>query len=149
MDTLIPEGEGIFGWLLLRLITVLGCFALHLVVSWAFRTYLPEAMVVYAPMILLVTLVIMLLSGVVSLLLGLVIAITSPFLGAMYSFFFSNLVGKQISKAMFTSGVICGILWLMEHFDMIVILITPAALLTYIPLALVLFLLWFLIGHLL
>ena len=149
VDTLIPEGEGIFGWLLLRLITVLGCFALHLVVSWAFRTYLPEAMVVYAPMILLVTLVIMLLSGVVSLLLGLVIAITSPFLGAMYSFFFSNLVGKQISKAMFTSGVICGILWLMEHFDMIVILITPAALLTYIPLALVLFLLWFLIGHLL
>lgn len=149
VDTLIPEGEGIFSWLLLRLITVLTCFALHLVVGWAFRTYLPDALVTYAPAILLMVLIVMLLSGVVSLLLGLVIAITSPFLGAMYSFFFSNLVGKQISKSIFTSGIICGILWLLEHFDMVVILITPAALLTYIPLALVLLVLWFLIGHLL
>ena len=48
-----------------------------------------------------------------------------------------------------SGGVICGILWLMEHFGLVVILITPAALLTYIPLALVLVGLWFLIGHLL
>ena len=149
VDTLIPEGEGAVGWLLLRLITVLGSFGLHLLVSWAFRTYLPEALVTYAPMVLLGILLILLGSGVVSLMMGLVIAITSPFLGAMYSFFFSNIIGKQISKSIFTGGVICGILWLMEHFGLVVILITPAALLTYIPLALVLVGLWFLIGHLL
>ena len=67
----------------------------------------------------------------------------------MYSFFFSNIVGKQISKAIFTSGVICFILYLMERFHLVVILITPAALLTYIPLALVMLALWYLIGHLL
>lgn len=149
VDTLMPAGEGIVSWLLLRLMTVLGCFGLHLAVSWAFRTYLPDALVTYAPTILLMVLVVLLSSGVVSLLLGLMIAITSPFLGAMYSFFFSSLVGKQISKSIFTSAVVCGILWLMEHFDLIVILITPAALLTYIPLALVLLGLWFLIGRLL
>ena len=149
VDTLIPEGEGILSWLLLRLITVLGSFALHLLVSWAFRTYLPDALVTYAPVVLLGILLILLASGVLSLILGLVIAITSPFLGAMYTFFFSNIVGKQISKAMFTGGIICGILWLLEHFGLVVILITPAALLTYIPLALVLLVLWFLIGHLL
>lgn len=149
VDTLIPEGESIFSWLLLRLITVLGSFALHLLVSWAFRTYLPEALVTYAPMVLLGILLILLGSGVISLMLGLVIAITSPFLGAMYSFFFSNIVGKQISKSIFTGGVICGIVWLMEHFGLVVILISPAALLTYIPLALILLGLWFLIGHLL
>lgn len=149
VDTLIPEGEGIVSWLLLRLITVLGSFALHLLVSWAFRTYLPDALVTYAPAVLLGILLILLASGVISLILGLVIAITSPFLGAMYTFFFSNIVGKQISKAMFTGGIICGILWLLEHFGLVVILITPAALLTYIPLALVLLVLWFLIGHIL
>ena len=149
VDTLIPEGESALGWLLLRLITVLGSFALHLLVSWAFRTYLPEALVTYAPMVLLGILLILLGSGVVSLMMGLVIAVTSPFLGAMYAFFFSNIVGKQISKSIFTGGVICGILWLLEHFGLVVILITPAALLTYIPLALVLVGLWFLIGHLL
>ncbi len=149
VDTLIPEGEGIVSWLLLRLITILGSFALHLLVSWAFRTYLPDALVTYAPAVLLGILLILLASGVISLILGLVIAITSPFLGAMYTFFFSNIVGKQISKAMFTGGIICGILWLLEHFGLVVILITPAALLTYIPLALVLLVLWFLIGHIL
>lgn len=149
VDTLLPDGEGIFNWILLRLITVLGCFALHLAVHWALRTYLPEVLATYAPTILLGTLVIMLLSGVVSLLFGLVIAITNPFLGAMYSFFFSNLVGKQISKSIFTSGVICAILYLMDHCGFVVILITPAALLAYIPMGLVLVGLWFLIGHIL
>ena len=58
-------------------------------------------------------------------------------------------MGKQISKALFTTGVVCGILYLMDLFGLVVILISPAALLTYIPLALALLVLWFLIGHLL
>ena len=149
VDTLIPEGEGVFNWLLLRLMMILGCFALHLLVSWSFRTYLPDVLVTYAPTILLGILLLLLGSGIISLVLGLLIAITNPFLGAMYSFFFSNIVGKQISKSIFTSGVICGIFYLMEHFGLVVILISPAALLTYIPLALILLVLWFLVGHIL
>ena len=58
-------------------------------------------------------------------------------------------MGKQISKSIFTTGVVCGIFYLMEHFGLVVILISPAALLTYVPLALVLLLLWFLVGHIL
>ena len=149
VDTLMPAGEGVFSWLLLRLMTILGCFGLHLVVSWAFRTYLPDVLVTYAPAILLGILATMLFSGIISLVFGLIIAITNPFLGAMYSFFFSTLVGKQLSKALFTTGIVCGILYLMEHFGLVLILISPAALLTYIPLALALLVLWFLIGHLL
>ena len=125
------------------------CFALHLGVNWAFNTYLPHFLVAYAPTILLCVLAVMLLSGAASLVLGLVIAITNPFLGAMYSFFFSNIIGKQISKAVFTSAALCVILYLMDYFHFVVILITPAALLTYIPLALAMLVLWFIIGHLL
>ena len=149
VDTLLPAGQGMISWFLLRLITVLGSFSLHLIVSWAFRTYFPHVLVTYAPTILLGVLLTMLFSGIISLVFGLVIAISNPFLGAMYSFFFSSIVGKQISKAVFTSGSVCGILYLMNYFDLVVILITPAALLTYIPLALVLVALWFLIGHIL
>lgn len=149
VDSCLPRANNIFSWLLLSLITVLLCFGLHLLSSWAFRTYLPDVLVTYAPSILLGILVVLLLSGVVTLLLGVLVAITNPFLGAMYSFFFSNVVGKQISKSIFTTGVICSILWLMDHLGMVVILITPAALLTYIPLALAMLALWFLIGHLL
>ena len=100
-------------------------------------------------MVLLGVLLVMLLSGVFSLIFGLVIAITNPFLGAMYTFFFSTILGKQISKAVFTGGIVCAILYLLDHFGLVVILISPAALLTYLPLALALLVLWFLIGHLL
>lgn len=149
VDTLLPAGENLLSWLLLRLITVLASFGLHLAASWAFRTYLPDLLVDYAPMALLILLAMMLMSGFLTLVLSLVISVTSPFLGAMYSFFFSNIVGKQLSKAIFTSGVICAIFYLLEHCGLVVILITPAALLTYIPLALVMLVLWYLIGHLL
>ena len=149
IDTFMPQGDNIISWLLLRIITVLICFSLHILVGWATATYLPGVLVDYAPMILLILLAVLLLSGVVSLILGLVISITNPFLGAMYSFFFSNVIGKQLSKALFTSGILCVILYLMDTFGFIVIIITPAALLTYIPLAVAMVALWYLIGYLL
>ena len=147
VDTLLPQGEGIFSWLLLRFITVLACFGLHLLANWAFHTYVSDVLLDYAPVILLILLIFFVLSGILSLILGLIIAITNPFLGAMYSFFFSNVVGKQLSKAIFTSGILCAILYLMDKLGFIVIIISPAALMTYIPLALFMLLLWYLIGY--
>lgn len=149
IDNFMPQGENIISWLLLRVITILLCFALQLLAGWAFHRYLPGVLVDYAPMILLILLAVMVLSGVVTLILGLIISITNPFLGAMYSFFFSNVIGKQLSKAIFTTGVLCVILYLMDVFGLIVIIISPAALLTYIPLAIVMIGLWYLIGYLL
>ncbi len=149
IDTFMPLGENIFSWFLLRLITVLLCFALHLAASWAFHTYLPHNLLDYAPMILLALLTVMILSGVVTLILGLVISVSNPFLGAMYSFFFSNVIGKQLSKAFFTTAILCAILYLMGTLGLVVIIISPTALLTYIPLAIAMLVLWYLIGYLL
>ncbi len=149
LDSITPSGNNVISWYLMRFITVLLCMAGHLVVSWGFRTYLPEVLVTYAPMILLFLLMFMLLSGIANLILGLVIAVTNPFLGAMYTFFFSNVVGKQVSKAIFTSGILCAVFFLLDYFGYTVISITAASLLAYIPLALVLLVLWYLIGHLL
>lgn len=149
VDTFIPKGKNILTWLSLRLLTIGLCMVLHLAVNWAFRTYLPNVLVTYAPMILLLILCLCLLSGVVNLLLGLVIAVANPFLGAMYTFFFSNIVGKQVSKAVFSSVIICAVLYLLDLFGYTVICISAAALLTYIPLALILLVLWFLIGSVL
>ena len=149
VDTFVPKGESVMGWFLLRALTVIICMGLHFGACWAFETYLPEILVTYAPMILLFLLVFMVFSGVISLILGLILTLNSPFLGAMYTFFFSNIVGKQVSKAIFTTVILCGIVYLMGFFGYTVITITAAALMTYIPLALVLLLLWYLIGHVL
>ncbi len=149
VDTIVPKGENIISWLLLRLITVAICMMLHLIVTWCFESYLPDFLVKYAPTALLFLLIFMLLSGILNLILGLVIAVTNPFLGAMYTFFFSNVIGKQLSKAIFTSAVLCTVVYLLDFFGYTVVCISAASLFTYIPVALILLLLWYLIGHVL
>ena len=149
LDTLIPKGKSVLSWYLLRFLTVILCMGLHLVVSWAFEAFLPEVLVTYAPTILLILLLFMVFSGVISLILGAILTLNSPFLGAMYTFFFSNVVGKQVSKAIFTTVILCIVVYLMGFFGYTVVTITAAALLTYIPIVLLLLMLWYLIGHVL
>ncbi|MGM9627139.1 MAG: hypothetical protein ACI3V4_03480 [Faecousia sp.] len=149
IDTFLPKGDNPITWFVLRLLTVVVSIILNLAARWAFQTYLPGVLVTYAPSILLVLLVVLMLSGVLNLILGLVISMTNPFLGAMYTFFFSNIVGKQLSKAVFSSAILCAIVYLLEHFGYTVICITAAALMAYIPLVIILLVLWYLVGHVL
>ena len=149
LDTYLPKGNNIISWYLMRFITIALCMMLHLLVCWAFETYLPKFLVQYAPMILLGILLFMLLSGVLNLVLGLVIATVNPFMGAMYTFFFSSVIGKQISKAVFTTAIVTGVFFLLDWFGYTVVPIAAASLLTYIPLGLILLALWYLIGHIL
>lgn len=149
LDTFLPKGNNIISWYLMRFITIALSMMVHLLVCWAFETYLPEMLVKYAPTLLLGILLFMLLSGALNLILGLVIAAANPFMGAMYTFFFSTVIGKQVSKAVFSTTIVTGVFWLMDYFGYTVIAISAAALLTYIPLALVLLVLWYLIGHVL
>ena len=149
IDTFLPKGDNPITWFVLRLLTVVVSMILNLAARWAFQTYLPGVLVTYAPSILLMLLVVLMLSGVLNLILGLVISMTNPFLGAMYTFFFSNIVGKQLSKAVFSCAILCAIVYLLEHFGYTVICITAAALMAYIPLAIILLVLWYLVGHVL
>lgn len=149
LDTFMPQGGSALGWYFLRFATVVLGLLLQLMANYAFQTYLPGVLVTYAPAILLVLLGVMLLMGLMNLVLSVVLTAVNPIFGAMYAFFFGNAVGKQLSKAIFTAGIICCVFFLLGYFGYTVISITAASLMTYIPLALVLLILWFLIGHLL
>lgn len=149
LDTFLPKGESFITWYLMRFMTVIFSMGLHFLVKRMIHMYLPNVLVAYAPMILLLILVFMLLSGVLSLLLGLMISLTNPFLGAMYTFFFSTVVGKQLSKAVFSSLVLFAVVYLLEFFGYTVLCITAGALVAYIPLVILLLTLWYLIGHVL
>ena len=149
LDTFIPKGESVLGWYLLRFVTIVLAMGLHLGIRWAFDTYLPDVLVTYAPTILLGILVAMMLLGVVNLLLSLVLTVVNPILGAIYAFFFSNIIGKQVTKAIFTTVLLCVVVFLMSHFGFTVIHIGIASLQAYIPLAVVCLILWYVIGHIL
>lgn len=149
LDILIPRGKSVLGWYCLRFFAVGLAMILHLLVHWAFNTYLPDILVTYAPIILLLLLVALLLLGFLNAVLGLVLTITDPFVGAVYYFFFSNIVGKQLTKAVFTSAILCVILFFMDQAGLCFIHISMTALTAYIPLAALCLILWYLIGHLL
>lgn len=149
LDTFIPKGKSIPGWFVLRLLMVILALTLHILCQWACRTYLPSAMMTYAPAILLSLLIIMLTLGFLNAVLGLVLTISNPIIGVFYSFFFSNIVGKQFTKAVFTSAILCAVLYFIGEFGYSFINISTTSLMAYIPMALSCLGLWLLIGRLL
>ena len=139
----------VISWYVLRFFTVGLAMVFHLMTRWAIHQYLPEGLITYAPTVLLILLATMLLMGLANLFLGLILTVVNPLIGAMYTFFFSNILGKQLTKAVFTTAILAAIVFLLEYFGYTVICITGSALLAYIPLAAVMLVLWYLIGHVL
>jgi hypothetical protein len=146
-DGWLPKGKKLFGWLFFRCLTVVIGLALQLVVVWAFTTYLPEGIVTYAPAILLGILVLMMLTGALKLLVGLLLTTVNPLIAALYTFFFANVIGKQISKAVLTTALLSGLVFLLENLGYTVLGIAAAALVAYVPFILLLVVLWYLVCH--
>lgn len=149
LDTFIPKGENAVSWYLLRFVTVVLAMGAHYVVHWAFNAFLPMVLVTYAPMILLGILAGMLLLSVLNLVLGVVLTMIDPIFGGIYAFFFSNIVGKQLTKAVLTTALICGVFFLLETMGYATIVLSAAALASCVPLVIVLLILWYLLGHVL
>ena len=149
LDTFIPKGKNVFTWYLLRFLTVLLAMGLHYGVTWASNAYLPGVLVSYAPIILLAVLILAVLMGLMNVVLGLVLTVVNPIFGALYAFFFSTLVGKQLTKAICTTIVLTAVVVALSYFGCTMLCIAGSALAAYIPLLIVLLVLWYLIGHLL
>ena len=148
-DGWLPTGKHVISWVFFRCLGVTIALALHLFVTGLLTAYLPEGLVTYAPTVLLVLLILMLLTGSLKFLVGLLLTTVNPLIAALYTFFFANIVGKQITKAVFTTGILAGLVLLLQEIGIFSITIASTALLAYIPLIILLVLLWYLVGKLL
>lgn len=149
IDQIMPKGKKVFSWFLLRILTILIAFAAHILVSKALEASLSGAIIEYAPMILLFILLFMLFLGLLKGILALVLATVHPVIGALSAFFFGNLIGIQLRKAVMTSAMISGVAYTLVYYGFGTICISAAALLTYIPFIIVLLLLWYFIDKVL
>ena len=149
LDTWIPKGKKLSVWFTLRVVTVLLAMALHYFVQWAFNAFLPGVLVTYAPTILLCILGAMLFLGLANLILSLVLTVANPLIGALYTFFFSNVIGKQISKAVFTTLILSAVVYALNYFGYAAISISAGVLGNYVPLLAALLILWYLLGRVL
>lgn len=149
LDSWIPRGKHLFTWLLSKCATIVGAAAAQILVNWLLNKYLPQGLMTYAPTILLGLLILLVLVGALKLIVGAILSTVHPVIGAFYTFFFSTLVGKAITRALLTAAILSGIVYALEYIGCTVISIASAALIAYIPLLIVLALIWYLVNKIL
>lgn len=149
IDSIMPRGKNLFTWLFCRCLTVVLAMLLHLVVTWLFTTYLPQGLVTYAPVILLALLLLLLLVGALKLIVGAVLSTVNPLIGAFYTFFFATVVGKALTKAVLTTAILSALVVALNYIGCTVVSIASAALIAYIPLLIVLLIVWYVVGRVL
>ena len=148
-DGWLPTGKHLISWVFFRSIGVVLALILHLIAGKLLIKYLPEGLVTYAPTVLLVLLLLMLVTGSLKIPVGLLLATVNPLIAALYTFFFANVIGKQITKAVYTTGILAAVVLLLQELGVFAINIAATALVAYIPLLILLILLWYLVGKLL
>lgn len=149
LDITLPKGKNLFTWLLFRLITVLLAVLCQGLIVWLSEMYLPASFIHYAPIVLLGILVAMLLLGALKLLVGIALATINPIIGALYTFFFSSLVGKQLSKAVLTTILLSLLVHALNYLGYTVISLVGISLMTLLPVIAVLLALWYLVSQVL
>ncbi len=145
----LPTGKNVFTWFCFRALSVLLAMVLHLIANAIIVTFLPEGLLTWAPVVLLGLLVVLMLVGALKLVVGLALGAINPLIGILYTFFFANVVGKQLSKAVLTTAILAAIVYLLNYVGATTVFIASAALMAYIPFLILLLVIWFIVGKLL
>lgn len=149
LNDIIPDGKNVFTWYLLKLITVALAVGANYLIDLALAAFLPQGFTQIAPTILMISLVALVLLGSLKLLTGIALAFLDPIISALYTFFFSNFIGRELARAMVTTALVTGLVALVNALGITSAFIAAVALTGYIPLLLTLFMVWYLIGHIL
>ena len=147
MDDFLPRGKGGY-WLLYRVLTILISIALHFVCVWAINTFLTGPLLSHAPTVVMVILGAFFLLGALKLLLGVVLTIANPIIGGIYAFFFSNKIGRQLTRALLTTLLLSILVMVLQSLGYGVVSATASAFIAYIPVMLILLGLWYAFSHL-
>ena len=148
-NTLLPTGKKLIPWLFFRILSVAVGMLLFAGAMYLMNTFLPADFMKWAPVIVLGILMLALLTGALKIIFGAVLTTVNPLIGILYTFFFASVVGKQLSKAILTSAIMCALIAGLNYLGVFSLFIGAAALVAYIPLLVVLLILWYIVGHLL
>ena len=146
-DSWLPIGKNLFAWFFFRCLSVVIAMLLHLVSLSLLALLLPAGFLVWAPVVLLGLLLLMMAVGAMKVVVGALISTVNPLIGALYTFFFASILGKQISKAVLTTVILAVVVWLLHYLGIASVYSASAALAAYIPLLIILVGVWYLVGH--
>ncbi len=149
LEDIMPKGKKLLSWYFFRMLTVVLAVGANYMADMLISAFLPETVFAMAETVLLCLLVALILLGSLKLLTGIALAFLDPIVGALYTFFFSNFIGRQLAKALVTTALITALMALLEALGLTTIFIAASALTAYIPLLAILLVLWYVIGHIL
>ncbi len=143
-DRFLPRGKNIFSWLFFRVLTVAFGLISHLLVTILLGSIVPEGIAQYASTILLILLGVMVLTGALKFIVGLALGAVNPIIGALYTFFFANIVGKLLTRSALTTAILTLLVFGLEKLGIASVSIAVESLLLYIPYGAGLLGLWYL-----
>ena len=147
LNFVLPRGRSFVPWLLMRAVCVVLAVGVDLAANWALNTFLPAVIAESAPVALITVLAVTLLVSLFNPLLCILFTAANPIVGLLYTFFFSNTIGKNLTRAVLSAGMVFALFYGMDYFECIVIDITPGALLRYSPFALALLGVWYVFDY--
>jgi hypothetical protein len=149
LDSVLPKGKKLISWYFFRFLSVVMAICLQYIVNLVLGILVPAGFAAIAPTILLIILIAAVLLGSLKLLVGGLLAFLDPIMGVLYTFFFSNIVGKQLSKAILTTTLLTALVALLNYLQISAVYIASAALIAYLPLLIIVLVLWYVVGHIL
>lgn len=147
LNFILPRGRSFVPWLLMRAVCVVLAVGVDLAANWALNTFLPAVIAESAPVALITVLAVTLLVSLFNPLLCILFTAANPIVGLLYTFFFSNTIGKNLTRAVLSAGMVFALFYGMDYFECIVIDITPGALLRNSPFALALLGVWYVFDY--
>jgi hypothetical protein len=147
VDRWLPRGKNIFVWLLMRIITVILAYVAYYLVVGILAQYVPEGIATYAPVVLVAVVILLLLTGALKIVVGAALTTVNPIIGALYTFFFANVIGKMITRAVLTTAILGGLIYALGAIGVTGISIAAATLPVYIPILIIVLVLWFIVGR--
>lgn len=149
LNEFIPKGERLITWFVLRFLTVIASVAVIYFADLALNTFLPQGFADIAPTVLLCALVALILLGSLKVFVGAAMAFLDPIIAALYTFFFSNFIGRALAKAMVSTALLTALVVALDYLEITVVHIAASALTGYIPLLLIVLALWYIVGKIL
>lgn len=143
LNFIIPTGRSFISWLFLRVVCIVLVILFDLAANWALNAFLPAVVAESAPVALIGVLAVALVVSLFNPLLCILFTAANPVIGLLYTFFFSNTIGKNLTRAVFSAALCCALFYGMDYFGFSVISIVPDALIKYSPFAAALLGVWF------
>lgn len=147
MNSIIPEGKKLLPWLLLRVGTVVLALFVNYFTDGLLNQWLPQGLASIAPIVLIAVLLVLILLGSMKILVGAALTIANPVIGVLYTFFFSNFIGRALARSVLSTAFIAGLVVLLNSMNLVAISIKTASLLAFLPFLLLLILLWYVVDR--